>query len=125
MREKIETRELPCVITDSERVAFGNESADLVYLIVRERAALKTHSSEKRAEIQSLEDRLNVVSEAVRTGEEMRAVEVAIRFVHSRGIAQIVRTDTGDIVNERPMTPGEKQLALDMPPMGIGRSEGV
>ena len=123
MREQIETRALPCDITDDERDRFASESSNLVFLIRKAQDEGKIAAAERKTEIQTMQDRLEEVAQIHRTGKEVREVEVKTRFALSRGIAMIIRADTGDCVEERPMTMAEKQLSMDLPPMGLGRRE--
>lgn len=63
--------------------------------------------------LEAVEHRIRRLSKVVREKQEYRMVACAVRFhTPEIGVKQLVRTDTGEIVREEPMTDQERQNNL-------------
>ncbi|MDX1934774.1 MAG: hypothetical protein SFU56_19425 [Capsulimonadales bacterium] len=106
------TQNLPCKLTEDEVARAARESAQAV----KERLNVEGEKKEANAEFkQRLEFYSNVVnkkSDMVRTGIEWRDVEVEYRFNYELGTVRVIRTDTGECIEDRPMSPNERQMKM-------------
>jgi len=114
MSDKIELRELPVRLSDSEKLQYGRAIAQLLEDDADAYAAMKAaqaeHAAAKKGRALELE-RLRV---AIQSGRELRAVEVRLERDWARGVVRVIRTDTMDDVEQRPMTMQERQRELEV-----------
>ena len=107
-----ETHVLPCPITEVERAEYANKLAeciqDLRALEDERKQVMKSFASRK----QDLETDTATLSRTVRSGEVMKSVECELVLNYTRLTATLKRTDTGEVVNERPMTQQERQMDM-------------
>jgi hypothetical protein len=65
--------------------------------------------------------KVKLLAEKIRTGSEVRLVECRLEKDFLANAVRIYRLDTGELVEERPMTQEERQLHLNIPePEAIG-----
>lgn len=69
------------------------------------------------------EERARQMLRTASSGSEDRSVEVVRRRNMAEGVMEWVRTDTGQLVRSRPLTPEERQVTLFTP--GSTRPEGA
>ena len=112
-RKKVETRELPCKLTDEELLKYGKEFAESVNKLNRLEDSKKSYVSQIKAQIESAQAQVNLLSNKIATGEEYRKVECNIKWDWVNGEKSIIRTDTGEIVQTVIITEEEKQEQLD------------
>jgi len=103
------TMELPCKLTEFEKITRAKEATGLVGEYAQKEEALKAMSAEKRAELKSLRTRIDETSRAAREGIETRPVEVIEEPNLSNFTMDKTRTDTGEVISSRPMTAEETQ----------------
>lgn len=112
------TMDLPCKLTQFERITRAQEATGLVGEYSAKEDALKVMSAEKRAELKSLRARIDETSRAAREGIETREVEVREEPNLGAFTMDKVRCDTGEVVSSRPMTGEEitrhRQMRLDL-----------
>lgn len=103
-----------CQLTAEEVLLKSKELTQLM----RERAQVdadkKSSVSLYKDIAEKLEERIEVLANAVHSGEELRPVECIERFRYSDGMVDVVRIDTGAVYRMRPMHPEERQTALDV-----------
>jgi hypothetical protein len=105
-------KELRCYLTETETVGYAKQAAVLVERIEDQENEKKMTAKQYAAEISALQDELFGLSRKVRNGFEVRSVDCEIvRDYESKQIV-IVRTDTGEPVESRKMTPAELQKPL-------------
>lgn len=108
------TRNLPCVLTGQE---IGDK-ARFVAISMQEYSKLEEEAKESAAEFKSrlkgIRERMDKESECVSTGIEHRGVQCIWEFYPARGEKELIRLDTGDVVQVKRMSDEELQVALPM-----------
>lgn len=107
------TQKLPTALSQDELLVYAMELANTVQAMgaeVEEQKNLKDQMKAKLSELQARQTRISIV---VATGKEYRDVEIQLRM-EDHGLIQEVRTDTGEVIQTRPPTDQERQLALDL-----------
>lgn len=111
-REYPETRKLPVELTEAEMAKLaidaGHIQAELTPLRV-EQSQVRSAIAEKLAQIKRL-------LEAAEQGHEMRDVPCTWKVSFRNKSAKLTRDDTGEQIDERPLTPEELQLEIFNPP---------
>ncbi len=115
------TRELKVVLKPEEVAERADRAAQLLADRDHEEAELKAHASHVKSRIATMESEMRHLSGEVRTKCTYREVQCERRFLYDTGTVQEVRLDTGEVLNERPMTDREKQRDL---PFGGGSGSG-
>ena len=118
---KLETVERECYVdlTPEEVRAKGEELALKIQEIDEDQAELKKYAKTERSRIQGLVNESKKTAECVRQRRELRMVPVDILDA-GNGKVHEVRTDTGEVLRERPMTDKERQRSL--PAIGLGNA---
>ena len=106
------TRMLPCKLTDAELLSRGREAAELLARRRQAEADKKDQMSAIKATMDGLEADITRVIKELQSGEQYREVAVDVDKDYRRKLVTTVRKDTGEIVEERGMTPAELQLEL-------------
>ena len=97
------------VFSGDEVLELGQKMARAESIISEKADQLKSVTTAIKAEIASHEAILHACAEKLRTGYEMRPKDVDISY--EKGIVKYVDKETGEILEERPMTQDE-QLRL-------------
>lgn len=106
-------RELLCGLTDEEVQSRGRLLSETVTTIDEINEARTAAAKQFKERVTGLVELQRRLSKAIRERAEMRMVVCAVQFHRpSEGMKRIVRTDTGEVLCEEPMTDGEKQLHL-------------
>lgn len=110
-------RELPVKLTESELAATAKEIGKLN----RERQAMeaqaKQAASQWKDRISGLDARISDLAEKADGGVEARVVDCEEMFDYRRGEVRVVRLDTNEQLETRPMTSDERQPSLPAPGM--------
>lgn len=108
-----EVRLLKCTLT-------ADEVAEQAQVLAREIAALNETEkqldaikSEFKAKTGKSEAIIQSASRLVRDKSEHRSVECEASYDYDDLTVKITRIDTGEIVEDRPMTYGERQMSMD------------
>lgn len=107
-----ETRSLWVLLTETEKNERARKATDA--LAERDAAAgrLKWQTKLLKQEVEQHEGRLHDLSRAVREGGEVQSVACHWVADYVDAKMTLIRDDTFDIVESRPMTGEERQLAL-------------
>jgi len=106
-------RQLPVKLTDAElRLRRENVVRILGEIDLQKEHFAKLKADEK-AQLGDLKEHLDETLKSVRERSELRPIECEERQVFEQNAIHIIRTDTGDIVEERPMDVADRQLQLD------------
>lgn len=109
-----ETRDLPVELTQSERVEYGRQLAQLGYDLHQLKEQHKAAKKKMKAAEDDAQERINELGAIVRTGAEKRRTRCVVRADFAREQAYIVREDTGQQVGTRPLTQDERQLQMPL-----------
>lgn len=107
-----ETRRLPVAIADEEKIA---KSARELARVLHEQDAIKTKQREKnegfRAELKELRERVSELADTVEKHTELKEITCRIVLKADQSV-DIVRTDTGEVVENRAAKKDELQDEL-------------
>ena len=106
-----EWRFLPVALKDDEVRARGEQLADT---ITRRRALEVEQAAEKKAMKDALDEidaEIGKLATTVSERREVRSVEIEVRANLTLGIAEEIRTDTGEITTTRPLDVKDKMRA--------------
>ena len=113
------TRNLMVNLTAEERHDYGQRLAELEHAKGQVEHAKGQVEVEKKAAVDGFKNRLSVIAadignlvSAIRTGMENRTVDCEWIYTWDAHKKRLVRLDTGELVSEEPIQPGEQQLHL-------------
>ena len=109
MDNLVETVWVKHVLTDGETIDLAQKMARAEATIAEKSDTLRSVMSAIKAEITTQEGILHSCAERLRSGYEMRPKEADLKY--ESGIVKYVDKETGEIIQERPMTKDE-QLKL-------------
>jgi hypothetical protein len=109
--EKI-TKTLHCRLTDTELLVLGDEMACAMGAVATLEANKKQSADDFKAQIEKKYGEIGILAGQVRTKEIDRAVECTVTVDFEHRCVRTVRDDTGEMIEERPMTATECQAAL-------------
>jgi len=110
-----EPHALACKLTTEDRAVAANQLAEAIQnleaLEVERKVETKNYNSRKQQFVGSV----HRLSREVANGEAVRSVDCELKLNYTTLTANLVRTDSGEITETRPMTEDEKQedLAFD------------
>jgi len=107
-----EPHPLACKLTTQDRAIAANQLAEAIQnleaLDIQHKTDTKNYNSLKQQFVGSV----HRLSREVANGEAVRSVDCELRLNYSSLTASLVRTDTGEMYDQRPMTEDEKQEDL-------------
>jgi len=108
-----ETHSLPCKL-NTEQIAEAAENLasalqEVETIEIEKKAVMKDYNSQ----IDNCKKRIHRLMTHVKNGVEYRPVECDLQFHIKKVLAILVRKDTGDVVEERPMSDEEKQMQIE------------
>lgn len=111
---KVEQQLLATKLEPEEFTAKARALAETHEKLALEREQQKETRADMKKRIEELEQKRNSLARVVQRGKEERLVDVEIQALDDQGIARTVRLDTGEVVEERPLAAGERQLGLSL-----------
>lgn len=109
-------RQLKCIFTEKE---LQEKAKALAYNCNQRDEAeeeKKSVTSDFKAKIDGFNATISQLSNHINNGWEYRAVECEVKMNTPKdGRKQTIRRDTGEILEEEPMTPEEMQEVIDFP----------
>jgi hypothetical protein len=107
------SRNLPCVLTDAEKLDYGRKLADA-------ENELDTIDTEKKNAVDGYKEKTSAVQvavrrlvSAIRDGMERREVECEWVYYWDSFTKELVRSDTGESIERAVIGPDERQIGLD------------
>lgn len=94
---------LECILSDQEKLSYSKELGENITLKSRSEEALKSFSTQKKAEIAGHEAKINLLADKINTGREYRDIECEIKFDWEEKTKSWLRKDTGEVAQVRPM----------------------
>lgn len=113
---KVEQQLLATKLEPDEFNAKARALAETHEKLALEREQQKETRADMKKRIEELEQKRNSLARVVQRGKEERLVDVEVQALDDQGIARTVRLDTGEVVEERPLAAGERQLGLSLVP---------
>lgn len=105
---------LECVLTEHEKQQYAVNLADSCVKKAGLMEEKKAMSSGFNEQIKQLDETIEQKSLAVHNGSEIRDVMCHYVFDHDNGKAELIREDTGEIVEIRDMMKDEYQQELEL-----------
>jgi len=106
-REDEVSKMLHCPITEKEKAKAASRLAECIEtgkaLEEERKATMKDYTARK----ERLIEQIGILSRSVKSGEELRPVPCTLTLNFSKQTADLVRNDTGKLVESRPLTPEE------------------
>ena len=103
---------MSCDLTAAELAKLADELAGRVGDLETKEAAEKDRRKAHGEVVAEIEVRIRMLAKLLRDKEEQREVKMERRAHYARGVAETVRLDTGEITEERPLRPDERQMPL-------------
>jgi hypothetical protein len=101
---------LPCTLTDEDRLRISSEQTAEITAQEQVEGAKKAAVKDFNVAIKQHRAKVHDFNESLRTGTELRDIEVEERPDYVAGIVFIHRLDTGECVKQRAIDPDERQL---------------
>lgn len=107
-------RFLPVPLTDNEKIFYGQRLARLHQEYIDIEHKKKTEADRFKDELESVDGRSSHLASIIREGSERREVECQWRYLFETNSKELVRMDSGEIVETLAITADERQLMLQM-----------
>lgn len=105
-----EFHNLPCSLTLPERAEAAQELANVIYVAESLELEKKSTMAGFKSRMDCIKERIHNLSRKVKDGIEIRPVDCELQLNHTKMTAILIRLDTQEIIEERPLTAEEKQL---------------
>lgn len=117
MQQKLEDISLPVRLSDQDVQNMGTELANQFVELNRLKSerdqGVADLKEQYKEPIEQAEQAVATLSQALHKGEIVRQVECAKELDFGKGITTIYRRDTGEVIEQRPMTADERQSDLE------------
>lgn len=104
---------LPCKLSEKDKAEAAEDLATAIQqgesLELERKSALGDFKKRK----DNLLERIHNLTISVKDGIMMRSLECELKLNHTKLTATLIRPDTNEVFDERPMTQEEKQMNLD------------
>lgn len=110
------TRSLPCRLTDPELLTKADELSVVVQEVSAEEDRQTDVKAQMKAKLTELDARKTRLAITIGRKEEYRDVRCELQADVQAGTVTVIRTDTGESLETRPMTEDEKQKSLPLEP---------
>jgi hypothetical protein len=104
--------ELPVKLTKGEKLRCGELAASLAHQAHVLEEQRKLQNAELKSQIDALNDQIGELFDQLRTGEQVREVEVEREKDYEHGVERITRLDIDEVISERTLGPEEMQQDL-------------
>ena len=116
MNNTIVQRNCPIALTREEKIAYGKQLADLNQSYSEILAERKAANAEFKERLDELEGRIAFMARVLANGEEWRPVDCTWQYDFASNAKMLVRMDSGQTIETKPITAEERQLMLQMDP---------
>lgn len=111
---------LATTLTPEEFNARAMKLAETHEALALEREVQKEQKAEMKLRLETLEKQRTELARVVRSRKEDRVVDVEWHADDRKGVVELLRMDTGEVFETRPMKAAEKQLDAFEPAPGAG-----
>lgn len=108
-----EPHTLPCKLSEKDKAQAAEELATAIQQGESLELERKSVLGDLKKRKDNLIERIHNLTISVKDGIVMRSVDCTLKLNHTKLNAILIRLDTDEIVDERPMTQEEKQMNLD------------
>jgi hypothetical protein len=112
IEEKEVTEYLPCILTDTELLSKSRELAKANEDLVAVEARKKDVDADLKAQVTKIEANIGVLSRSISQGKEWRNVKCKMVFDYTKGIKQLIRQDTMEIIKSDFLSQSERQESM-------------
>lgn len=106
-------RSLKCVLTRDELLEYGGKLADAQQKIAELESALASYKAQNKSESEMAKAAVENLSDKIRSKYEFRDIKCVIERNYDTGRFIVIRMDTGETVEERPLNSDElEQLPM-------------
>ena len=112
----ITSMRLPVKLNDDELLARGRQLVENMRKTAAAEEAREVENKKRKSEIELLEEVTARLGGSISSGSEEREVECEMRKDYIHGSVTTVRSDTGEVVDERVMTADERQEVMPFVP---------
>jgi len=109
-----EPHHLPCELGEKDKAEAADRLAKALEQAESFALEHKSVTGGFKSRTGALNEQIHRLMVNVRDGVEMRSIDCELRLNYTKLTATLVRKDTGEVVEERPMTSEEKQMELDL-----------
>lgn len=118
-------RQLPCDLTEDEKVKKGHKAGQLKKKIQKVRLEMKAATAVHKETLKDFQANLDTILDELETGQEERNVECYEKKDYNRKKAVVVRIDTGAEIETRTLSAEEFQVDLpDVKDVGLTDGDG-
>jgi len=107
-----ETRSLTCTLTREEIQYRGRQVGVKAGELREENASFEAAKEDHKARTKRLEEDITLLHGALETGTESRGVECEHVINEELTRVELIRSDSGEIVDYRPLTPEERKREM-------------
>lgn len=108
-----EPHKLPCNLGAKEKA----EAAEALAITIQATESLelerKSVLGDFKSRMDGLKESIHNLSLSIKNSVQMRSIECELHLNYTTLTATLIRTDTKEVVEERPMTEEEKQMTFD------------
>lgn len=108
------TRDLPVKLTQDELAGVAKDIGRLNRERVKMEGEAKASAAQWKDRISGLDAQIADLADLADSGQRALPVACEERHDYRRGEVQVVRLDTGELLEARPMTPAERQATLPL-----------
>jgi len=108
-----ELHTLPCKLTKDEKAQAAKELAEKIDQLEALEETRKATMSEFKSKKENLQAQVLALGRQVREGTKLQSVECQLQLNYSKQRVRLIRLDTNEVIEERPMTDEEKQMNLE------------
>lgn len=108
----VEIRKLAVTLDEETLAALRKDSADLAVEICDQNEQLKRFTEETKASVKAKENKRRALTEKIESRSEVKNIECVWTKNFGNGRKELLRTDTGAIVDWRPLSHEDRQLAF-------------
>jgi ribosomal protein S28E/S33 len=109
-----ENMQLPCVLTDEEKIKYGLEQSEALQKMAECENLKKQFDTQIKADIEKHEARAHEIGHKLTSGKEFRQVECRIVRNWEEKTRVWIRTDTGEIAQQDIIPEHELQEELEL-----------
>ena len=122
----ITSMRLPVKLNDDDLLARGRQLVENMRKTAASEEAREVENKKRKSEIELLEEVTARISSTISSGSEEREVECELRKDYVHGSVTTVRSDTGEVVDERTMSADERQdvMAFAQPSREPAKGKG-
>lgn len=108
----MKTERLPVKLTEDEIREKGKKLAQLMHDKTEVEVEAKNTAAGFKLRIKDIESAGSTLAHEIKSGKEMRQVEVHEQFDYRRGVVEVLRADTMEPIFSRALKPEERQERL-------------